>query len=256
MASLNVYKFVLIMGVLLGFVLIPALIQAEPEIITMVKEDLDDLEMELNGSYGKPGVIPYYPYSGPIDINILKSADDFKDKFKSRQYYVPDPDALKWKIMNYRYHFGTIAVFVFFAVILGVLSVMPAGGKSQTNKFIKVLLFIIVGIWIWQVFIWPYSEYNFSNEREPSAWDFYNEVVPQDPYYSYVTDGGDNWLISSSGPDLDSDLLIIVGPNIGAFMRQDRPWRKLEYNSDLYYDPTNGLISGGDIISGSYDYNF
>jgi len=114
-------------------------------------------------------------------------------------------------------------------------------------------MFIIVCIWIWQVFIWPYSDFN-ENFREPSAWDFYNETSPQDPYYTYVTDGDENWVVASCGPDNHSDLLEAVGQNIGNFLQQDKPWRQLEDNADLYYDPTNGTVSGGDIMRSSWDY--
>jgi len=94
--------------------------------------------------------------------------------------------------------------------------------------------------------------------------------VPKDPFsqgepqeYLYIASpgGGYRWLLISDGPDGDCDLLEALGMNRRQLSvvfgeKEDEPntlslpaERISQVLNLVTYDPTNGLISGGDIIT-------
>lgn len=119
------------------------------------------------------------------------------------------------------------------------------------------------------------ADYGVFPETQPGLHALYGPIaymvrVPPDPFsdheseeYAYVSSPGEGyrWLIVSRGPDGDSDLLTVLkrSRQKGALMLSNSaddpntlslPTKQLKTLLLLSaYDPTNGLVSSGDIVT-------
>jgi hypothetical protein len=177
-----------------------------------------------HGSY--PVAVEQYPDPD------WKSPAPLEDEFKVRERHWVARNRWEWYLTGLGTTFGVLAVLY----LAGLVVVVVAGyrnPKSGARKFADY--YIVAGVLVWLA-----SIANVPAER-----------VTRNPHFAsqrkdlnYWSDGKTGWVLQSVGPDMTRSLDNLTSLPLDGARRTDA------YRSiiDQVYDPTNGVVSPGDLL--------